>query len=77
MFSLDRLVAPIRLIAEGIGGLVRDLVSQEIDRGIVAAVEDRREALHDVVMQCRQRLLGAPDDVLTEPPAKRKRLAKM
>ncbi len=76
MFALEKLAAPIRLVAEGIGGLVRDLVSREIDKGIVAAVESRGEALEEVVGRCRQRLLGEPEDLVTEPPAKKRRLAR-
>ena len=78
MLGLEKLAVPLRKLAEGIGGLVRDLVSREIDRGIAQAVENRREAIEGLVVQCRQRLLlGEPEDMVTEPPLKgKRRLAK-
>jgi hypothetical protein len=80
MLGVEKLTAPIRRLAEGIGGLVRDLVSREIDRGVAEAIESRRDAMETLVVQCRQRLLGEPESIATEaePPKSngRRRLAR-
>ncbi len=41
MLGFETFADPIRRLAAGIGGLVWDLVSREIDRGIAEAVEGR------------------------------------